>query len=194
LAEVAAQNEAALAQQTELRFNLDVLRELEKAYGRSGIPVLLLESLYVPQIEREANAVLAAWGVPYTVELVTQREQKTTDKLKDTLEVVVHSPDGPRRFSTYSGGERDRVSVALRISLARTIASHRGHALEVFALDELPHLDEAGVEKLAELLAELQREIPCVLFISHDTDLSDAFDQRVVVVREGGRSRIEVAA
>lgn len=194
LTEIAAQHDAAVANAADQQFDLDVLRELEKAYGRSGIPVLLLESLYVPQIEREANLVLSAWGVPYTVELVTQREQKTTDRLKDTLEVVVHSPDGPRRYSTYSGGERDRVSVALRIALARTIASHRGHSLQVFALDELAHLDAAGVEKLAELLTELQREIPIIWFVSHSSDLNDAFDQRVMVVREGGRSRIEVAA
>jgi DNA repair exonuclease SbcCD ATPase subunit len=194
LAEIAALNEAAVERQAELRFTLDVLRELEKAYGRAGIPVLLLESLYVPQIEKHTNDFLAAWGVPYTVELVTQKEQKTTDRLRDTCEVVIHSPDGARRYQTYSGGEKDRIGTSLRVGLIRTIASHSGHALEVFALDELAHLDAAGVEKLAELLAELQREIPVILFISHDQDLSDAFDQRVVVVREGGRSRLEVAA
>jgi DNA repair exonuclease SbcCD ATPase subunit len=64
----------------------------------------------------------------------------------------------------------------------------------VFALDELAHLDDAGIEKLAELLADLQREIPVILFVSHSSDLNDAFDQSVLVVREGGRSRIEVAA
>lgn len=194
LAEVAVANAQAIGQANALAFNVEVRKELEKAYGRAGIPVLLLESLYIPKIEREANEILAAWGVPYTVELVTLKEQKTSERLKDTLEVVIHEPNGVRRYQTYSGGERDRINVALRISLARLLAGRHGAALEVFALDELAHLDATGIEKLAELLQDLQREIPVVLFISHDASLTDSFDQRVTVVRDAGGSRLEDAA
>lgn len=194
LAEVAVANAQAIGQANALVFNVEVRKELEKAYGRAGIPVLLLESLYIPKIEREANEILAAWGVPYTVELVTLKEQKTSERLKDTLEVVIHEPNGVRRYQTYSGGERDRINVALRISLARLLAGRHGAALEVFALDELAHLDATGIEKLAELLQDLQREIPVVLFISHDASLTDSFDQRVTVVRDAGGSRLEDAA
>lgn len=194
LAELAARSAKALGELNALSFDVEVLRELEKAYGRSGIPVLLLESLYIPKIERDANEILSSWGVPYTVELVTQKAQKTTEKLKDTLEVFIHEPRGVRRYQTYSGGERDRINVALMIGLARVIRLVRGGALDVFALDELAHLDAAGVDKLAELLRDLQREIPVVLFISHDSQLTDMFDQRVTVVREADLSRLEVAA
>lgn len=194
LAEVAVANAQAIGQANALAFKVEVRKELEKAYGRAGIPVLLLESLYIPKIEREANEILAAWGVPYTVELVTLKEQKTSERLKDTLEVVIHEPNGVRRYQTYSGGERDRINVALRISLARLLAGRHGAALEVFALDELAHLDATGIEKLAELLQDLQREIPVVLFISHDASLTDSFDQRVTVVRDAGGSRLEDAA
>lgn len=194
LEEVAGRNAEAIGIANRIEFDLLVRVDLEKAYGRAGIPMLLLESLYIPQIEQEADRILAAWGVSYTVELVTQKQQKTSDRLKDTLEIVIHEPRGIRRYQTYSGGERDRINVALRIALTRVLSHRRGATLEVFALDELAHLDAAGVAKLAELLAELQREIPVVLFISHDSQLTDAFSQRVTVVRDGGSSHLEVAA
>lgn len=177
-------------QVVDLTRRQEVLRDLEHAYGRDGIPALIMESTAIPKIEREAERVLGELGVPYRVELRTQAALKTADRMRDTLEVVVHEPRGERRYETYSGGERARVNVALRIALSRLLAHRGGASIEVFALDEVEHLDAAGVTRLAELLKDLQREVPVVLLVSHVDALTDQFDNQVVVEKRDGVSHL----
>ena len=183
--------EAVLAR-GRLNTRLDLLKALEGAYGRNGIPALILETSAIPHIEAEAQRVLGELGVPYRVELVTQRETKS-GTLKDTLDVVVHEPAGPRRYETYSGGEQTRLEFALRIALARLVASRSGSESGILCLDELSYLDGAGMAQVASVLRGLT-EFRSVFLVSHDDRLSDAFDQQVVVVRDEGGSHLEVAA
>ena len=103
----------------DLRYHMnDVLKALERSYGRDGIPALRLEVQAIPQIEAEARRVLEALGMPFRVELATQRENKGGG-IKDTLDVVVHEPAGARSYATYSGGERTRLEVADRRASCR---------------------------------------------------------------------------
>ena len=182
----------ALAARERLNTRLDLLKALEAAYGRNGIPALILETSAIPQIEAEAQRILAELGVPYRVELVTQRETKT-GTLKDTLDVVVHEPAGPRRYETYSGGEQTRLEFALRIALARLVASRSGSESGILALDELSFLDSSGMTQVANVLRGLT-EFNIVLLVSHDDRLSDAFDQQIMVVRDEDGSHLEEVA
>lgn len=194
LDELAAKATEVLERIDVLNARATVLDVLQRAYGRDGVPALVMESQAIPELEREADRVLEALGVPYRVEWRTQAENRTNDRVRDTLDLVVHEPRGERAYATFSGGERARVNVAIRFALARLLAHGTGAPMEVFALDEVEHLDAAGTARLAELLKDLQQEIPVVLFISHDPSMVDLFDQTVTVVREGGRSRLETAA
>jgi exonuclease SbcC len=166
-----------------------MLTVLEKAYGRDGVPVLILESTAIPQVEAEAQRVLGELGMPFRVELVTQRENKGGG-LKDTLDVVVHEPNGARRYETYSGGERTRVEMALRVALARLIAHRRSTPVGMLALDEPSFLDATGMAQLTGVLRGLT-EFRSVVLVSHDDRLVDGFDNRVVVVRDERGSRLE---
>lgn len=188
---------AERAQETQiaragLQSRLDVLVPLSRSYGRDGIPVLLLETLAIPHVETEAARVLEELGMPFRIELVTQRETQKGG-LKDTLDVVVHSPAGARRYETYSGGERTRLELALRIALARLIAHRSESHCDLLALDEPSWLDATGMAQLAEVLRGLT-EFRSVVLISHDERLVEAFDQRVTVVRDDAGSRLEDAA
>jgi DNA repair exonuclease SbcCD ATPase subunit len=189
LAAAAERTQEALAARTRLNTRLDLLKALEGAYGRNGIPALILENSAIPQLEAEAQRILGELGVPYRIELVTQRETKS-GTLKDTLDVVVHEPAGPRRYETYSGGEQTRLEFALRIALARLVASRHGSESGILALDELAFLDGAGMAQIASVLRGLD-EFRSVLLVSHDDRLSDAFDQQIVVVRDEDGSRLE---
>jgi exonuclease SbcC len=189
LAAAAERTQEALAARARLNTRLDLLKALEGAYGRNGIPALILENSAIPQLEAEAQRVLGELGVPYRIELVTQRETKS-GTLKDTLDVVVHEPAGPRRYETYSGGEQTRLEFALRIALARLVASRHGSESGILALDEMQFLDSAGMAQVTRVLRGLT-EFRSVLLVSQDDRLSDAFDQQIVVVRDEDGSRLE---
>ncbi len=179
----------------ELQGRVDLLALAERAFGRDGIPALIVESVAVPQIESEANRILAELGTSFTVELRTQRAQKTTETLKEVLDIVVSDGTGARPYETFSGGERTRLNLALRIALARLLANRRGAESRVLVIDEPDGLDESGMARLADVLRRLLSEFERILLVSHVPALRDAFDQAITVVKdEDGRSRVESGA
>jgi len=188
LASLAERAQEALAEKGRLVERLNVLSALSRSYGRDGIPALILEASAIPHIENEAQRVLSQMGMPFRVELVTQKENKTGG-VRDTLDVVVHEPNGPRRYETYSGGERTRLELALRVALARLIAHRSSSACEMLALDEPSWLDATGMKQLAEVLRGLP-EFRSIVLVSHDERLVEAFDQTVIVERDENGSRV----
>lgn len=183
LAETAKQRE-------QLQQEIDLAADLEKAYGRDGIPALIVESQAIPQIEMDANRILQDLGTPYRVELRTQRELKSGDGLRDTLDVVVITDSGVRAYETFSGGERTRLNLALRIALAKLLAHRRGAESRLLAIDEPDGLDSDGFARLAEVLRGEADTFDRVFVISHHPDLAGAFDTTLEVVKEDGRSRV----
>jgi exonuclease SbcC len=180
----------AKAQTEGKRKTLDLLALLERAFGRDGIPALIVENAAIPQIELEANRILDELGTPFSVELRTQRALKSGDGMKEALDVIVSDGQAERAYETFSGGERTRLNLALRIALARLLAHRRGAEVRMLAIDEPEFLDEAGHARLAEVLRGLLGDFDRVLLISHQAALRDAFDQVIAVVKENERSQI----
>jgi len=185
---------AALAEETrETNEQLDLLRVAERAYGRDGIPVLIVENV-LPQIESEANRILdlmpTAKGETLRLELHTQAE-KRDGALRETLDIVVVDQFGGRPFESYSGGEQGRLNVALRLSLSRLLTTRRGAESRVLVLDEVPYLDELGQEQLVDVIASLAGVYDRVLTVNHSPNVADRFEQVIAVESDTrGLSRI----
>jgi exonuclease SbcC len=190
LAEAVKLNEG---RRDELYTELDLLANLERAYGRDGIPALIVENSAIPQIEVEASRILGELGTSYRVELRTERALKSGEGTRDTLDVIVIGDAGERPYETFSGGERTRINLALRIALARLLAHRRGAESRLLAIDEPEYLDEPGTAKLADVLRGLAQsgDFERVYLVSHVPGLRDAFDQTITVVKDGNRSRID---
>ena len=189
LAQRETEHAAASALATELAM-------LEDAFGRDGVPAWIVEHHALPAIESEANRLLAVLGGPVTrVELRTERELKTGGTRDDALDIVCSTADGERDYGTFSGGERTRVNLALRIALARLLAHRRDADVRMLAIDEPDGLDEQGMSALVEVLRDLvQRgEFETTLLASHVPALRDAFDTAIVVERGPGGSTAVLA-
>jgi exonuclease SbcC len=174
----------------QLADELELVGLCERAYGRDGIPTMIVENAAVPQIETEANRILAELGTSFTVELRTQRELKTGG-VAESLDIIVVGPGGQARaYETFSGGERTRLNLALRIALARLLAHRRGAEVRVLVVDEPEFLDEPGVARLAEVLRGLSADFERTILISHQPALREAFDGVLTVVKTDGISAI----
>ena len=173
--------------------DLDLLRVAELAFGRNGVPTLIVENA-VGALEASANGYLAmmptADGAVLRVELHTQREQKTVETPKETLDVVVRDTDGPRPYETYSGGERARVNITLRLALAILLADRRGAESRLLAIDEIEGLDAEGQRQLVDVIREVAPRFDIVLVASHYSGIRDAFDNVIEVEKVDGVSRI----
>jgi len=77
----AAELVACAAEVETIAKSVDVLKLAERAFGRDGIPALIVENAAIPQLELEANRILGELGgatADCRVELRTQRLLKTT--------------------------------------------------------------------------------------------------------------------
>jgi exonuclease SbcC len=192
LDKLAADSVTARTRRDSLHAELDLLANLERAYGRDGIPALILETSAIPQLEIEASRYLTILGGAATqVELRTQRELKSGDGVKEALDIVLLTDTGERDYSTFSGGERTRIDLSLRLALAKLLADRRGAESRVLVIDEPDGLDAQGFAALVEILNGLQDTFSKILVVSHHPDLRHAFDQSIEVVKDGGRSRVE---
>ena len=88
------------------------LQQLEKAFGKDGVPALLIEQA-IPQIEARANELLERLsGGEMSVRFQTQRELKSREDLRETLDITISDPAGMRDYEMYSGGEAFREYIS----------------------------------------------------------------------------------
>jgi len=193
LRQVEVTTAALQAKTAQTQNRIDLLKLAERAFGRDGIPALIVENV-VGTIETETNRLLEMMptidGETFRVELRTQRALKTADHLKETLDIVVSDRDGPRAYETYSGGEQARLNICLRIALALLLADRKGAESRLLAIDELEHLDVLGQEQLVAVIGAVADRFDRVIVVSHVEGIRDAFDQTIRIVKDGGVSRV----
>jgi DNA repair protein SbcC/Rad50 len=163
---------------------LALLRILERAYGRDGIPAWIVSQVAIPTLEAEATRIVGELGAPYRIELRTERLTAGGEQI-DALDVIVETEDGERPYETFSGGERTRINLALRISLARLLANRARAESRLLVIDEPEFLDGEGTAALVAVIAGLS-DFSKVWLISHVPALRDAaqLDGALEVVRD----------
>lgn len=164
---------------------------LTEAYKRT--PILMLENA-IPVLEDEANRILdkiSASGMRLRIE--TQKALKSKDELVDTVDIVVRDRVGERPYEAFSGGERMRLDLALRLSLSKLIATRSGAKIQTLIIDEaFAPLDDDGISRMRSCLAFLEQAYPLVLVITHDDDLRDSLGAQIVVAPGADGSTVAI--
>ena len=79
------------------------LKTLERAFGKDGVPALLIEQA-LPEIENQANELLdRLTDGQMSVRFITQRDYKDknrTDK-KETLDILISDAAGAREYELF---------------------------------------------------------------------------------------------
>lgn len=177
--------------QDELHATASVWRYLVEAFGKDGIPALIIDAA-IPEVEDIANDILTRLGTGLEVKLETQKALKSSDRIAETLDVKIIEDGFDRFYETYSGGEAYRVNVALRVALSKLLARRAGAHIETLILDEPEGLDEEGRAKLVELLQILSETFSTILLISHHEDLREVFPARIECSKGPDGSTAEV--
>lgn len=179
-ARVKAMNEA----KAETSQNIAQIQQLEKAFGRDGVPALLIEQA-LPAIEAKANEILDGLsGGTISVKFLTQREFKDRKRedLRETLDILISDPFGEREYESLSGGEAFRVNFAIRLALSEILAQRAGARLQMLVIDEgFGSQDEDGRQRLVEAINGVLGKFEKVLVVTHIDALKDAFPTRIEV-------------
>lgn len=170
---------------------------LTQAFGRDGVPALIVAS-EVAELEEQTNLLLADLSShTLAIRLTTTRVNKS-GTVKDTLDITVVGPDGERPYDSYSGGERLRVDIAIRLGLSQMLANRSGTSIKMLIIDEgWGPLDSDGIPALIDCLRILQESgrFESVYTITHLPEVASAFPQQISVDRgPDGYSVVEVAA
>ena len=156
---------------------------LAEAFGKRGVQALLIEAA-LPELESVANELLGRLTegrMSLTLETQTQRRR---GDVAETLEVRIADELGTRSYELFSGGEAFRISFALRIALARLLASRSGAPLRSLFLDEgFGTQDAEGRERLVEAINSIQDDFDLILVITHIEELKEAFPVRIEVTK-----------
>lgn len=180
----AALKEARQLQKTA-RSEESLYGKLRKAFGRDGIPSLIIEQT-LPEIEERANELLLRLTEgKMNVRLETLRDKKTGGT-KETLEIIITDEQGaPRPYETFSGGEAFRVNFALRIALSQLLAERSGVKIRTLGIDEgFGTQDDQGIQNMIEAIQVIQDDFDKILVITHLDRLKEAFPVRIEVEKD----------
>ena len=169
-------------------------KDLEKAFGKDGIPALLIEQA-VPEIEEQANEILQQLSNgSMSLQLNTQGTYKSKkDEVKETLDILISDPYGVREYEMFSGGEAFRINFSIRLALSRILAQRAGSRLQTLVIDEgFGSQDEEGRVRLAEAITAVQDDFEKILVITHLPELKEVFPARIEVEKTLNGSHMEV--
>ena len=173
---------------------IDRCRSLEKAFGKDGIPALLIEQA-VPEIEDQANELLQRLSNgTMTLRMNTQGAYKSKkDEVKETLDIMITDPYGTREYEMFSGGEAFRINFSIRLALSRLLARRAGSRMQTLVIDEgFGSQDDEGRARLAEAITAVQNDFEKILVITHLSELKEKVPSRIEVEKTDDGSRVEV--
>jgi len=151
-----------------------VYKELAIAFGSSGIPVLILENEMQVLQQYISEYLSRLSGDRLTLQIATTKKA-ATGKTSETLQLVCSKGDSDRKLSTFSGGERVRVYLAVRLAIAKYLRDI-GVDFGFIIIDEVSDLDEDGLTGFVEALKGLSSEFKNILVVSHLDRINESFD------------------
>ena len=170
-------------------------KTLERAFGKDGVPALLIEQA-LPQIEEKANELLDRLSnSSMSVRFVTQAgfKDKKRDDLKETLDIQISDGVGTRDYEMFSGGEAFRVNFAIRLALSEILARRTGARLQTLVIDEgFGSQDTQGRQRLIEAINQVKTDFAKILIITHLDELKEAFPNRIEVEKTPRGSIVKV--
>ncbi|MEZ0395029.1 MAG: SMC family ATPase [Anaerolineales bacterium] len=183
------------AEREELARQIGRYKLLERAFGKDGVPALLIEQA-LPEIEARANELLDRLSDgSMSVRFVTQAgyKDKKRDDLRETLEIQISDGTGQRDYELFSGGEAFRVNFAIRLALSQVLAARKGARLQTLVIDEgFGSQDVQGRQRLIEAINAVRTDFAKILVITHIDELKDAFPTRIEVEKTDRGSQVRV--
>ncbi len=195
LEDLRKRKKALEAERGELARQAGQYKSLERAFGKDGVPALLIEQA-LPEIEMKANQILGRLSddaMHLHFETQAKYKDEKRKELRETLEIQVSDGAGLRDYEMYSGGEAFRVNFAIRLALSEVLAQRKGARLQMLVIDEgFGSQDALGRQRLIQAIHAVKDDFAKILVITHLEELKDAFPTRIEVEKGEGGSRVEV--
>lgn len=192
LAVLKQEQEKSGAVRVKIEDEIEHYQALALAFSKDGIQALLIEEV-IPEIEAEANGILAKLTNNQSQIFVESLRDLKSGGVKETLDIKIADNIGIRPYEMFSGGEAFRIDFALRIAISKLLARRAGTALQTLIIDEgFGSQDEDGLARLMDALHAIQHDFSKVIIVSHLAEFKDNFPVHFVVEKGSGGSIVHV--
>ena len=195
LADLKKRKKKLTVEREELGLQVGRFKALERAFGKDGVPALLIEQA-LPEIEMKANEILGRLSddsMHLHFETQTKYKDEKRKDLRETLEIQVSDGAGVRDYEMFSGGEAFRVNFAIRLALSEVLAQRKGARLQMLVIDEgFGSQDALGRQRLIQAINTVKEDFAKILVITHLEELKDAFPTRIEVEKGERGSTITI--
>jgi DNA repair exonuclease SbcCD ATPase subunit len=170
----------------------EVAELVAKVFSPAGVRAFLLDEV-TPFLNDQTAKYLGTLSDGNITATWTTLVKTAKGDLREKFSIEVDKANGGGTFGLISGGEKRKVRIACALALQDLVARRATKPIELFIGDEIDDaLDDAGRQRLMDILQEKAKERGSVFIISH-SDLKDWIRNHVTVRRVAGKSSIEEA-
>lgn len=164
------------------------LEALADIFGNSGLKSYIFDSV-TPRLNELINSYLKRLD-DIQVEFSTQKQLKSGE-LREKFDIIVNTANGQSSFDALSGGEKQRVSLAISLAMNKMMREIAGDPLNILFLDEVAEsLDESSAEAVYGLINDFAGDVDNIFVISHNQALKDIIPTVLTVIKENGIARL----
>lgn len=168
-------------------------RALAKAFGRDGIPQLIVDST-IPHFQDIMTELLSAFDGRWSIRIQSQKE-KGKGEYAEVVDILVHDGFSERDVRTYSGGEKQVLKTIIRIAFATLQAERSGKGLKILVLDEATDKMETSLsEPFMKMLGKISKAFNQVFIVSHVDHVLISLPSRISLSLDGGSTKAIVTA
>ncbi len=159
---------------------IEKMNLIKKAFSKNGIPSYILENI-LPDLEYRTNTILSGiMNEPLYIKFKIQKETKSK-KNRDTFDIDVYGDQFKRHFDSYSGGEKIRISIAIRLAISEFLEENVGVNISFLLIDEIEYMDDDGLESFVNTINKLGNKFYTILVISHLNKLKNSFNNIITI-------------
>ena len=150
-------------------YSLERIRKKELPFMRRTVGVVFQDFRLIQDMTVYDN-------VAFAMRVVGAREKDIKERIPYVLELVGLENKSNRHPNTLSGGERQRLAIA------RALVNN---ASTIIADEPTGNLDPARSVEIMSLLQEINALGTTMLVVTHEQDLVERFQKRVIVINDG---------
>lgn len=163
---------------------MDAFKEI-----RLSIIDQVLTELEITTTQHAASLGLDDWLIKFDTEKITQKGNIST-----VFSVLLYPPeqDDPVKFESYSGGESQRLQLAVSFGLAEVLLTRSGVEPNIQVLDEpTKGLSPEGIDNLLECLSARAKDLDQAIYITEHHSLEKGFfNETIIIEKTADGSRI----
>lgn len=176
----------------KLNSEIEEYQLIATAAGKDGVQALLIEEA-IPEIEQEANCLLAKLTNNQAHVLIESLRDLKSGGSKETLDINISDSSGIRPYELFSGGEAFRIDFALRIAISKLLARRAGTSLQTLIIDEgFGSQDEEGLSLIMDAIYKVQDDFEKVIVVSHLPSMRDQFPVHLIVEKGPNGSQVSI--